>query len=122
MITLLQVQKEISEKSSELVRGLKPGQVKRIKARIKFLTLVKHYLESAPSEEYIEREKKKIDKNLTVIDGRFNAWCASNKQHGWTLQEQKKQFQKEYDIKKLQSQQKALSFILNKKSNEVLES
>lgn len=122
MISLLQVHAEMAEISDAKWHQLKPGQVTKLKARRTFLTLVKHYLETAPSEDFIASEKSRIDKYLKTINERFNLWVANNSQKSMTLKEQQKAFEKEYDIKKLKSQQRALSFILNKKPNEVIES
>ena len=122
MITLLQVSKEMAQIKATNWGELKPGQKTRLKARLAFLGVVKNYLDTAPEEDFIKTEKKKMEKLVAAIDGRFGAWVETNKQDFPTLQDQKKGFEKEYNLKKLRSQIKALSFILNAKTNEIIDS
>lgn len=116
MITLKQVQTEIAELMAE------DDWTAKKKGRLSFLKLVVKYLETSPSEEFIMCDKRRIDRELEVINSRFDAWVSHNNQKGKTLQEQQKAFKKEYDIVHKKAQVKALSFILNKKYNEVVES
>ena|SRR5688500_10744664 len=116
MISLKQVQTEIAEILSKDRQLLKSGERNRLKARLTLLSVCKNYLESAPTEEFILCERRRIEKLMSAKSAQFEQWCASNKEKGFTLKEQKKEFEKEYNFKKFRGQLKALNFLLSNRN------
>lgn len=87
-------------------------QLNKMRKRVEFLEVVKKYLESGPTAEFVASEKSKIDNIITKIKDGFNGWLEWNKDKGETYKQQRDYYEKEMELKKYKTQYKALDFIL----------
>lgn len=122
MKTINQIQERLNELMATETKTwnlegdeLKKAQAAIRKARIeiKFLKIVKAYLQSSPTEDFCKKELKRIAGLLTTISERFTKATVGKKFA--TLDEEKtfkKEYEKEYEVKKYKTQVKTLKFIL----------
>lgn len=84
---------------------------KKLKIEYDFLNVCKLYLETEPTEEFIKKEKKRLENRLQLIS---EGYKHDERQ---TLKDQKKD-RKDYDklmgVSKIKSQLKAIYFLLSK--------
>ena len=90
---------------------LKPAKVKALKKRKDYLKLCIAYLQTNPSQEFVESEKARIENRITLIDKSFTK---TTKDFGlYSLyQKAKKEHRKIMEVPKLQMQLKTIDFIL----------
>jgi len=112
MKTINQIKKEEEDLRVEIdnanyVRDQK--EINRIKKRLDFLKMCRIYLETRPSEQYIQGELTRLNNTIEILDERFPAWSAGRSGGGTEL---KRQYNAVTDISKLRSQVRTLEYLL----------
>ncbi|MET7253441.1 hypothetical protein [Dyadobacter fermentans] len=112
------IKREIFDLANFQVK-LKPEdkEFKQNKKRIEYLNECVLYLETSPTEEFLEREVKRLEANIVYIDKQFDKWLSRqhfSAQAPHQRQKSKKTFEKESGIPKLRQQLKTIEFLLNK--------
>jgi hypothetical protein len=113
MKDLKAVNAEIKDILHTDTHGMKKYALNKMRKRLEFLELVKKYLESEPTQEFVAKEKARISHLVTTIVDGYGAWQAWNKDKGETYKEQRDYYEKEMELKKYKTQFKALDFILS---------
>lgn len=71
MITIKTVTQQISEILNVERKDLKPSQETALKKKLAFLTQMKNYLESNPTEAFLEKEKDRLIHRLNLLKGDY---------------------------------------------------
>lgn len=109
MITLKEINKLIEESIKQRkTEELTDRKQTRLKDATDFYRLVKAYVETQPSESYVEKEIDRIGKRLALIDEGYSAWLKSNQIYS---SDPKKVYYKEMGATDLKKQLEALEFI-----------
>lgn len=109
MRSLLDVNTEIATLIEEITTGsiLKPVQVSRKKNRIEFLKLIKKYLESGPTLEYINLEINRLENRITLLSNSFDRTQYKDPKEAF------KRYEKDMGIPPLRVQVRTLRYIKN---------
>ena len=125
MITIQEVQNKIDEIRNAGIEGRKNRDVmlsneqkKKIERAenkdgklMMFLQQVKYYLESRPSEEFLNSQLLALENKLDLINKNFKPWFDAdpkNRRHEKPLAV----YEKEMDVKKIKDQLKTITYIL----------
>lgn len=96
--------------------GIKHSQLQRIGPKIAELRIFKTYLESNPSEEYLQKEQSRISRLLQICDERFAQRLSDafpNVEPPNSIRSQmQSEHNKQYDIARLKGQLKTLNYLL----------
>lgn len=124
MITISDIQKEVSGLIDELNSQpkttdlkVKRQQLKFKKAtekRIKYLNTIKLYLETNPNSEFVKSEVYRLKTALSVYETRFSQSIIPS-ERTQSVKLRRKQYEKENGVPKLKTQLKNLQFILKGK-------
>lgn len=72
--------KEIKQEEESLLKEIKhtstDNEVKRIRRRLEFLKTCRLYIETKPSEQYLESQLQQLHNKVGVINQRFGAWSS----------------------------------------------
>lgn len=115
MVKINKVVDEISRLSDNLSRDshkMKRSEEKRELKKINFLRFVASYLNSFPSEEFVNGEIKRLENRKSMINQQFTSWIPSK--YFEKEKEKLKEYEKEMGIPKIRMQLRALKFIINK--------
>lgn len=115
MVEINKVVDEISRLSDNLSRDshkMKRSEEKRELTKINFLRHVASYLNSFPSEEFIDSEIKRLEDREALINKQYPVWIPSK--YFATDKEKLKEYKKEMGVPKIKVQLRALKFIINK--------
>jgi len=107
------VEAEIKEIRASARNDMKKHALNKLRKRLEFLEVVKKYLESGATHEFVLKEKERIAHLVTTITDGFGAWSVWNKDKGESYKEQRDFYEKEMELKKYKLQFKALDFILS---------
>ncbi len=117
MKTLKEVKDEISELLSVNYDKLLPSQIKKEKTkarnRLKFLKLMKIFLEGEPSKTLLRTQLDKVENSVEIIMSRFSF----SKYQNMTASEiakKRTEYEKAEDVPKMKQQIKVLKFLLKK--------
>ena len=106
--TITTIKKEIKELLA-LDRNREPLIVlKKAKKRIQFLNVCLNYLESQPKNEFLEKEKKRLENRLNLIDKGFEHWAITA-----SVKDPKKEYAKLMDVKTVKEHLKTIRFLIN---------
>ena len=108
------IQKEVEEINDELTTNkkrkkgevgfLKPGAVKKLKSRKEYLLTCIAYLNTNPTQEFIEKEKERLmNRNNKIMEGTPSGYGVTRKA--------KRDYEKLMDLPKIRLQMKTLQFI-----------
>lgn len=88
-------------------------EVKKIKKKLSYINQIIRYLESGPTEEFLKKEQKRLEKEIEVIGGRFFVKFSNKTWPTLTAEKlARAEFEKEYGAKKKKEQLKNIKFIL----------
>lgn len=109
MRSLLDVNTEIATLHEECTTGsvLKPSQLSRKKNKIEFLKIIKIYLESGPTLEYINLEIDRLENKITLLSNSFDRSQYKDPKEAF------KKYEKDMGIPRLRVQLRTLRFIKN---------
>lgn len=107
------VNQEIKEILSTDREGMKKYALNKMRKRLEFLEVARKYLESEPANDFVVKEKSRIDKIIKAINSGFSAWSQWNKDKGEDYKSQRTAYDTEMELKKYKTQFKALDFILS---------
>src|SRR6187431_218077 len=114
MITIPEIQKQIDELVSFMENHYKPkSPFTKEKGRIAFLRHIIMFSETNPSEDYVKREAKRLDKLIISLEGQFETWAKNTPPTGVQPKKYKAVFNKEMGLTLLRLQRKTAFFILN---------
>jgi hypothetical protein len=107
MRSLLDVNNEIITLTEECTTGssLKPSQISRRKNRIEYLNIVKAYLETDPSLDYINHEINRIENRVALLSNSFDRSQYKDPKEAF------KKYEKEMGIPLLRQQVRTLRYI-----------
>lgn len=118
MKTLLSVTGEISVLRQYVAdntpkKGAASPQVKKKLKELEFLKAVQFYLQSNPSQQFIEAEVKRISERIESVNSRFDYWCKCIAPKNVDPKEYRAMFNKEMGVTAFRKQLTTLEFILN---------
>ena len=87
-------------------------EVKKIKKRIIFLKVCMYYVQSNPSQDFLEKERDRIINRVNMFLENYVP-LNPEKYMKKDISSHKKKFEKEMDIPKLRTQLTTINFILN---------
>ena len=90
-------------------------EIKKMQRRVRYLNVIIAYMESGPTEEFCKRELKRVEAEIQAVNSRFFLKYPQGNHKFATLDAEKiarRDFEKEYGIKKKKEQIKNLRFIL----------
>lgn len=88
-------------------------QEKRLLGRLEYLRSVERYLESKPSESYVQSERERLANLLKSIDGRFQYWLNNLAPKDADPKGFRSMFNRETGYSKVKKQIKTIDFILS---------
>jgi hypothetical protein len=91
-----------------LTKSQKKDLVK-MKKRIEYLKVIRHYLETKPSSDFLNKEIDRVENRINLILSHFSH---SEQADQFVVKELKKEYEKEHEIPKLRKQVRALRHIL----------
>lgn len=83
-------------------------QLSKARKRVYFLTLCRNYLETSPTDEFLQAEEKRLQQIINNVGSRFTGEFATLASENAA----KKEFNKKYDIPKYKDQLKVIRFLL----------
>jgi hypothetical protein len=114
MKTDAQIRQEINIIFKEVQRMgiINEKKRKQPSPRLEELKILKYYLDTNPSQGFIEREVKRLETRLETLDQRFATWSSeSPKAKG--LKNPRAAFDADFKVGKIKSQVRALKYLLN---------
>lgn len=102
--------------------GQKKSVIDRRKKRIAFLKLCKEYLSSSPTQDFLSKEKERIENRITAIETSYNvnsldpSLKVKKTRKGFTSKNEleiMKDYKKVMGIPELKEQLKSITFLLN---------
>lgn len=113
MKNIEQVKKEIAElqKEGEELRGTK--MYKRIEKKVGALYKCQLYLESNPTQEFIEKQKADLKKRLKIIAAGLSVWLRENPQEGNSTKNPKSKYNTLMGVKTIKQQLATLEYLLS---------
>ena len=90
------------------------AQIKAWRKRIKLLTVVKNYLDTEPSEEFVRSEYDRVKNKIALRMAEFSFGAIEDKP---SMAKIKHEYEKTHNIPVMREQLKVLKFILNKKQS-----
>lgn len=106
MRTLLEVKTEIITLAEEInAGGLKKIQVSRKKNRIEFLKTISNYLETTPTQKFIDLEIDRLQEKIAILSNRFDPADYKDPRMAF------KQHEKDMGIPQLRTQLRTLRYI-----------
>jgi len=126
MKTIEQVKKELAElegsgqgirhtisTAPEKISDKAEKQYKKAQKRCAFLHLCVLYLESGPNPDFVQQEKQRLKRHLSIIDGGFDEWCKNTPCHDDKIKvERKPEYNNLMGRAKIASQLKTIEYIL----------
>lgn len=107
MRSLLDVKTEIATLIEECTTGsvLTPAKLSRKKSRIEYLKVIRNYLESGPTLEYIDLEIDKIENRISLLSNSFDRSQYKDPKDAF------KKYEKEMGIPDLRTKVRTLRYI-----------
>lgn len=115
MKTTIELKREVAGLVNDLASMIPTSkEYKAVKRRIEYLNECILYLQTSPSTEFLEREVKRLEANLSYIDKQFGLWIAS--QHFAVQaapQKAKKTFEERAGVPRLRAHLSTIEFLLS---------
>lgn len=115
MITVKQIQDRVSQINDDIVNRHEVDKAFLRNAKIEksFLHQLLLYVETNPSEDFLNKEKERLNKIITSLENGFDFWSKHNKPTDVDAKKLRSYYNKEMGITKFKNQLKAVNTILN---------
>lgn len=108
MKSLNEVNKEIKDLLNIIGLVLDDREANKRRKRLQYLNIMKNYLETKPTREFLLKEKKRLQKRLEIINEGFTDWSKFN-----SCENPLVEYKKLMGVKTIKEHLKSISFILN---------
>ena len=96
-------------------KGIDSKKKARITEKIQLLKKYSLYLDTEPSEEYLQKEKDRITKIIKAKESQYDDWCEGVQAQKLEVKERKSAFKKLHNLSKLKQNVKTIRFLLKNK-------
>jgi len=115
MKTLESIKSEIAiDRKQAEKEDLTKREAKQIEKRIKKLYACQLYLETDPTETFIQKQKADVSKKIKIINDGFSDWLKNNAKESDGCKNPKSKYQTYMGLKNLKAQYLTLSYLLTK--------
>ena len=115
MKTIQQIENQISKLVASSLNEKDEKILKRDRKEVKYLRYILSYLKTEPTEQIVNHQLENVERSISILNGRFETWKASNPEIVKKIKTEAKilqHYNTTFEIPKLKQQRKDLLFIL----------
>jgi len=112
MKTLESIKNELAMLRKEAEGQLSKRESKALEKRIKGLYACQLYLETMPTQEFIEKQKTDVSKKIKSISAGFDKWLSSNPSESDNIKNPKSKYNTLMGLKNMKAQLVTINFLL----------